>query len=838
MGKKSKVGKTRKDKFYQLAKETGFRSRAAFKLIQLNRKFGFLQQSQVCIDLCAAPGGWMQVAKQNMPVSSIVVGVDLFPIRPIAGCIGLVEDITTEKCRQSLTKELQSWKADVVLHDGAPNVGRNWLYDAYQQICLTLNALKLGTQFLRSGGWFVTKVFRSKDYNALLWVLKQLFKKVHATKPSASRKESAEIFVVCQGYLAPDRIDPRLLDAKYVFEELDLEGKQKNSLLHPEKQKRIKAEGYTEADIALRNDLAASEFMQSENALAALQGIGSIRIDDPRIAQHKKTTTEILECCKDLKVLGRKDIKGLMLWWKHIKEDLYKTEKEGVIEDAEDAEQTAPKPLTQEQVEDMEDAELQQQIESLVEEEQKDMKRKRKKTLKSKAKLHEKMNLNMVIKGDDGPVEETEHEIFDLKDINSATELNDMLDVEPDFDVEGEPEERPKLPKYKKYDKDDKRMDDDANYENDDEPDVSAEEDSESDYEEQGLGLSDNEDNDTKSNNKKKKKRGEHPLIKSGDFRDKDTKRQQRVQLWYEKDNLQNLDNDGDDDEENYDLDNLAKAYKAKGVAILGENRPAEDAGTLALGKKAKRRARHDAQKEAEDSSSESSDSEEEVDENGNGNGVDNVTGDITKAPKAKKVRLSEEELALGALLVRGKKTRRDLIDAAWNRYAFNDDNLPVWFVQDEQEHMTKPSPVPKELTEEYQRKVQELNVRPIKKVMEAKARKKRRATKRLAKAKKMAEKIMENADATSQEKAKQLKKIYKKAQEKKKEITYVVAKKHTASRRARRPAGVKGRYQVVDPREKKDKRAVVAKKRREKGSKGGKGGKGRAGKGGKGGKR
>lgn len=764
-------------------------------MIQLNRRFGFLQQSQVCVDLCAAPGGWMQVAKQNMPISSIVIGVDLYPIKPIPGCIALIEDITTDKCKTSLSRELKTWKVDVVLHDGAPNVGKNWLFDAYQQVCLTLNALKLASGFLRSGGWFITKVFRSKDYNALLWVLKQLFKKVHATKPSASRKESAEIFVVCQHYLAPDKIDPKFFDSKYVFEELDLENPKQFSLLQQNDKKRIKAVGYTEKEFSMRSELDVSDFIAAENGLNELQGVSEIVFDSDVIKNHPKTTEEIKECCKDIKVLSRKDIRNLLAWWKVLHEQMYPKEKIAAV-----SEEEAPKkPLSKEEEDDLEVDEMENHIAEMELEDMKEAKRKKKKTAKTRSKLNEKLNLKMVLKYDEGPREEAD-DMFDMSGVNQA-DLDALDDQDPNVVLDSDTEVDSFKPKFKRYNKDDKiYLDDNGRYEDtnnyDDESDEDLE--MESDLEvSKGLGLNDS-DEDVKVPKKKKTK---NPLINDLDFRDKDSKRRQRVQLWFDKDTIKEAEKDENED---LDLDTLAAEYKSKGVNVLGaEERNQQPKIEMPLGKKARRRARHeDAKKE---SSSEESSDEEEPKES---------------VPKKPVIKLSSEELALGALMVSSRKTKRDLIDEAYNRYAFNDENLPDWFVQDEKLHMRTEIPVPKELVAEYTKRLEEFNVRPIKKVMEAKARKKRRTMKRLEKAKKKAENILENTDASSQEKIRQLKKLYRKAEDKKKlEVTYVVARKSMASKRVKRPAGVKGRFKVVDPRLKKDTRAkkVIQKRMKKK---------------------
>jgi AdoMet-dependent rRNA methyltransferase SPB1 len=287
--KKKKLAKNRLDKYYHLAKEQGFRSRAAFKLIQLNKKYDFLSSARAVIDLCSAPGGWLQVASKYMPISSILIGIDIVPIKPIRNTITIQADITTAKCKTELRNHLKGIKADVILHDGAPNVGTAWIQDAFSQSELVLHSLKLATEFLKPGGWFITKVFRSNDYNSLLWVFNQLFKKVEATKPQASRNTSAEIFVVCHGYIAPKKIDAKLLDPKYVFKEIDDIPNQKINIFSKNPPKRSRS-GYEDGNVTLFKKISVSDFIESTTPIEMLGEYNQFEFDEKSLIykNHKK----------------------------------------------------------------------------------------------------------------------------------------------------------------------------------------------------------------------------------------------------------------------------------------------------------------------------------------------------------------------------------------------------------------------------------------------------------------------------------------------------------------------------------------------------------------------
>ncbi|GAB6028736.1 hypothetical protein CHUAL_004556 [Chamberlinius hualienensis] len=780
MGKKTKVGKQRRDKFYHLAKETGYRSRAAFKLLQLSRKHGFLRDSTVLVDLCAAPGGWLQVASKNMPVPHIIIGIDLAPIKPIPDVISLREDITTPKCRQALKRELQTRKADCFLNDGAPNVGQNWLLDAFTQARLTLSAFKLASEFLRKGGWFITKVFRSKDYNALLWVFQQFFKKVYATKPSASRLESAEIFVVCKGYLAPDKIDPKFMDPKSVFAEVELEpSATKLNIGHPEKTK-AKAEGYRTGDYTLYHRVSVTQFVEGKSHIELLNDCSEITFDNEVIANHRLTTDEIKECCKDIKVLGRKELKLILTWRKNLRKELYpdKDEKGTKADESTD--------------EEAEDEKIDREIEELKIEEAREIKLKKKKVLSERRKLRDKMNLNMILPKDE-PVVSEDVSLFQLVTIKNRKQLEEEAEKDVAFldehleDSDEEEEVKSKLPKYLAYERSDDLPDD---YDDNSDEDMDSDADSMELINSREIRVNSNENIE-----EVKEDETGNPLITDLDNATEDEKNRRKVALWFGKESFAGLDDEDDagpSTENGFapksfkdDDDDDSSSSDDSDFDIENDPRP------VANSQKEKKRILRDAKKDGFEIVSQS-------------------TSVAQPKSKKKKSNLDCEGLALGSLLIRSKKSKRDIMDLGWNRYTNNDENLPNWFAKDEEKHYKKHLPVTKDMVSDYKEKLKEINARPIKKIAEAKARKKKRSMRKMTKVRKKAENVSESLDLSNKEKMEQIKAIYKRAgvgAKPKKEMAYVVSKKGLAGKRVSRPAGVKGRFRVVDPRMKKDER-------------------------------
>lgn len=181
------------------ARRRGLRSRAAFKLIELDRRFALLRPQQRVVDLGCAPGGWTQVATRRVGPCGLVVGVDLAEVRPIAGAKLVRGDLRDVKTA-AMIKAALGGPADLVLSDMAPNATGHAATDHLRIIALAEAAFEIALEILAPGGGFVAKVFQGGTEGGLLARLKQAFTRVRHAKPPASRSESAESYVVATGF--------------------------------------------------------------------------------------------------------------------------------------------------------------------------------------------------------------------------------------------------------------------------------------------------------------------------------------------------------------------------------------------------------------------------------------------------------------------------------------------------------------------------------------------------------------------------------------------------------------------------------------------------------------
>jgi 23S rRNA (uridine2552-2'-O)-methyltransferase len=199
-----KVGSTKwlerqlNDPYVKRAKAEGYRSRAAYKLIELDEKFHFLKGVERVVDLGIAPGGWTQVVRKQVP-KAVVVGIDLLPTDPIEGATILQMDFLAEDAPERL-REALGGNADLVLSDMAANTVGHPQTDHLRTMGLVEAGLEFAAEVLKPGGAYVAKVLAGGADNNLVAELKRRFTAVKHAKPPASRKGSSEWYVVAQGF--------------------------------------------------------------------------------------------------------------------------------------------------------------------------------------------------------------------------------------------------------------------------------------------------------------------------------------------------------------------------------------------------------------------------------------------------------------------------------------------------------------------------------------------------------------------------------------------------------------------------------------------------------------
>jgi 23S rRNA (uridine2552-2'-O)-methyltransferase len=187
------------DPYVAAAKKDGWRSRAAYKLIEMDERYHLLKPGQRIVDLGAAPGGWAQYAVKKVGANGRVIGIDLLDIDPIPGVEFTVMDFLEDDAPERL-KEMMGGDADGVMSDMAANTTGHKKTDHLRIVGLAELAIHFATEVLAPGGFFVAKVLQGGTEGELLALLKRDFKVVRHVKPAASRADSAELYVLATGF--------------------------------------------------------------------------------------------------------------------------------------------------------------------------------------------------------------------------------------------------------------------------------------------------------------------------------------------------------------------------------------------------------------------------------------------------------------------------------------------------------------------------------------------------------------------------------------------------------------------------------------------------------------
>ena len=193
------MGKPRRidDHYYRSAKKQGYRARSAFKLKQIAKKYDLLKGVHIVVELCSSPGGWTQVLRE-LDYNLEIVAVDLNPMPPVEGVSFIQADITTEETYAQIEK-LTRGSADLVLSDCSPKMSGMWEMDVAIQLGLAETTLDVGHKLLGSNGKVLAKVFQGPGFQEFMSETKTKFRTVKLIKPDASRKTSAEIYLLAVG---------------------------------------------------------------------------------------------------------------------------------------------------------------------------------------------------------------------------------------------------------------------------------------------------------------------------------------------------------------------------------------------------------------------------------------------------------------------------------------------------------------------------------------------------------------------------------------------------------------------------------------------------------------